>query len=288
MKDKKSLRFFLSIVSFVIFVIGLHFLADIELFIAIGLGGLLLIHELGHVFALQKLGKATDGVYFLPFVGAFTATNEVLGTENEHAYFKYLGPLAGTLGVLAAFLLFFFLNDPRFLSLVLVGAILNLISMIPLTFLDGLGMLRGAIKHVEWAGLLILVTFGFFIFQAYTLTLFLLVIFTLFVDSSTKKASGFQLHEVVLASVFILSMVFLTIAQEELLVWNIFLTAFSIYSFGMYIKVTCFGNRQGQIAEDLPRLLPLTKKEKLSWIVRWSLLTIILLATAFYSEYLLR
>src|SRR3989344_5889474 len=128
--------FLISIASFAIFVMGLYFLADFGLFFAVGFGVLLLIHELGHVFALNKLEGTIKGVYFFPFVGAIVASNKKLNTENAYAYFKYLGPLAGTLGVLATLLIFFFLKDPRFLNLVFAGAILNLINMIPLTLLD--------------------------------------------------------------------------------------------------------------------------------------------------------
>ncbi len=281
MKYKKYLKFFLSVVSFVIFIVGLYFLADIEFFLAVGFGVLLLIHELGHVFALRQLGRATNGVYFLPFIGAFATTKEELSIENEYAYFKYLGPLMGTLGVLIVFLLFFFLNDQRFLSLVFVGAILNLINMIPITFLDGHGMLRGVVKHVKWAGFLIAVIAGFFIFHEYMITLFLLVIFILFVDASTEKATGYQLHEVILAGIFISAMIFMTIAQKESFVWNIPLTALSAFLFGVYIKETRFNKKQEQVASEI---LPLTKKEKISWGIKWLFLTIILLAAAFYAS----
>lgn len=273
-----------SVTSFAIFVIGLYFLADIELFLAVGFGVLLLIHELGHVCALKKLGRATNGVYFLPFIGAFVTTKEELSIENEYAYLKYLGPLMGTLGVLIAFLLFFFLNDQRFISLVFVGAILNLINMIPITFLDGHGMLRGVVKHVKWAGFLIAIIAGFFIFHEYMITLFLLVIFLLFVDESTEKATGYQLHEVILAGIFISAMIFLTITQGELLVWNIPLTALSVFLFGAYIKQTRFDKKEERAESEI---LPLTKKEKVSWGTRWLLLTTILLAIAFYANYLM-
>lgn len=275
----------ISNVSFAIFVIGLYFLADFELFYAIGFGVLLLIHELGHVFALNKLEGTTKDVYFFPFVGAIVASNKKLNTENEYAYFKYLGPLAGTVGVLITLLIFFFLKDPRFLNLVFAGVILNLINMVPLTLLDGYGILRGSIKHIEWVGFLILIVLGFFVFQEYILTLFFLLIFTLFSDSPTKEATGFKIHEVILSSIFILVMITLTIVNKESLVWNVPLVIFSIYSFGVYIKSTCFDNKKKQNdQQNTLQLLPLTKKEKILWITKWLLLVLVLLVVAFYSK----
>jgi len=275
----------ISIASFAIFVMGLYFLADFGLFFAVGFGVLLLVHELGHVFALNKLEGTIKGVYFFPFVGAIVASDKKLNTENEYAYFKYLGPLAGTLGVLATLFIFFFLKDPRFLNLVFAGAILNLINMIPLTLLDGYGILRGSIKYVEWVGFLILIIVGVFIFHEYILTLFFLIIFTLFTDSPTEKATGFKPHEVILASVFLLTMIVLTTIDRESLVWNIPLVVLSIYMFGAYIKSTCFDNKKEQNDQQKTlQLLPLTKKEKLLWITRWSLLTLVLFVVAFYSK----
>ena len=271
----------ISIASFAIF-IGLYFLAGLELFYAVGFGILLLVHELGHVFALNKVEGTIRGVYFFPFVGAIVASDKKLKTENEHAYFKYLGPLAGTFGVLITLGLFLFLKDEKFLNLVFAGSILNLINMIPVTLLDGYGILRGSIKYVEWIGFLILIIFGFFVFQEYILTLFFLIIFTLFSDSPTKEATGFKIYEVVLASIFMLAMVILTIADRESLVWNVPLVVLSVYLLGIYIKSTCFDKKNTQ-QNDL-KLTPLTKKGKIVWITKYTLLAFVLFALVFYSS----
>lgn len=275
----------ISISSFVIFIIGLYFLANIELFYAVGFGVLLLIHEFGHVFALNKMEGTIKGVYFFPFVGAIVTSDKKLRTENEHAYFKYLGPFAGTLAVLITLGLFLFLQDQRFLNLVFVGSILNLINMIPVTLLDGYGILRGSIKYIEWVGFLVLVVFGFFVFQEYILTLFFLIIFTLFSDSPTKEATGFKIYEVILAGIFILAMIILTIVDKESLVWNVPLVILSFYLFGAYIKSTCFDNKKVQKDKQSESgLIPLTKREKTSWITRYTLLVIILIVLVYYSN----
>ncbi len=275
----------ISISSFVVFVAGLYFLANIQLFYAVGFGILLLVHELGHVFALNKIKVEIKGVYFLPFVGAVTAGNKEIKTENEYAYLKYFGPFVGTLGVLLTLALFLFLKDERFLNLVFFGSILNLVNMVPITLLDGHGILRGSIKYIEWIGFLILVILGFFVFHKYVFTLFFLIIFTLFSDSPTKKATGFKVHEVILVSVFILAMIILTINIEGDWVWNIPLIALSMYLFGVYIKSTCFDDKKKQIdKKGITSITPLTKKEKVLWITKYTLLVLVLFATAFYSS----
>lgn len=276
---------FISTSSFAIFIAGLYYLANFQLIYAVGFGVLLLIHELGHVFALNKMEGTIKGVYFFPFVGAIVANDKKLKTENEYAYVKYLGPLVGTLGVLATLFIFFLLDDPRFLHLVFAGAILNLINMIPITFLDGYGVLRGSIKNVEWLGFLIVVILGIFIFHQYILTLFLLVIFTLFSDSPTKEATGYKLHEVILVSVFILAMIILAVTSSEFLIWNVPLIVLSVYMFGAYIKETCFDDQKKQGDQlSTTQLLPLTKKEKILWVTKWTLLTLVLFAIALFSQ----
>lgn len=278
-------NFFISVSSFAIFILGLYFLANIELFYAVGFGVLLLIHELGHVYALNKIEGEIKGVYFFPFVGAIVASNKKINTENEYAYFKYLGPLAGTLGVLITLGLFLFLKDQRFLNLVFAGSILNLINMIPVTLLDGHGILRGSIKYIEWVGFLILVILGFFVFHEYVLTLFFLIIFTLFTDSPTKEASGFKLYEAILATTFLLAMIIFTMIDKESLVWNIPIIILSIYAIGAYIKATRFDNKKTQVDKQKEvKLIPLVKKEKILWITKYTLLIFVLFAIAFYSN----
>lgn len=285
---KKFFTSSLSVSSFAIFVMGLYFFVQVELFLAIGFGILLLIHELGHVLALKKLGRVTNGIYFLPFIGAFVTTKEEFQTENEYAYVKYLGPFVGTLGVLATLFAFFLTSDPRLLQLVFSGAILNLINMTPLTFFDGHGVLMGVIKHAEWTGFSILIILGFFIFHEYALTLFFLLILTLFVDSSEKEETGYQLHEVILSSIFILIMIFTTMTQKEFFVWNLAYTALSVFLFCYYVYFTCFKRKQNGITQATHKLLlPLNNKDKFSWGVRWILLTAFLWAVSLYAYCLL-
>jgi hypothetical protein len=107
--------------SFLSFIAGLYYLTDFGLFFSIGFVLILLVHELGHVFAFIKLGSPIKGIYFFPFLGAIVTSDKKLKKENDYAYLKYLGPLTGTLGALITLIFFFFLKDPRFLNLVFAG-----------------------------------------------------------------------------------------------------------------------------------------------------------------------
>lgn len=278
--NRVFIKYILSILSFILFIAGIYFLADFELFIAVGFGILLLIHELGHVFALKKLNMTTGGIYFIPFLGAITTNKDKMLTENNYAYFKYLGPLMGTLGAFFVFLLFLIFKDQRFLFLSCLGAIFNLINLIPLVILDGYGILRGSVKHLRWIGLLIIIVFGIFIFKEYVITLFFLLIFTLFAEG--EKEYGYKLYEVILAILYIFIMIYLTISEKEFLVSDISIIIFSIYAFGMYIKATRYDVKK-KIVHQEEILLKLTKKQKIGWILKWTLLTTFLVCMSLYT-----
>ena len=279
---KNILNFFISLASFLVFIVGLYFLADIDLFYAIGLGLLLLAHELGHVIGLKKLGSKLMGVYFFPFLGAITVGKNNITTENDYAYFKYAGPFLGTTGVLITLAFFFFSNDSRFLVLAFIGAIFNLINMIPITLFDGYGIMRGIVKNLEWYGFFIVVVLGMFVFHEYILTLLVLLIFTLISESPTKEATGFKIHEVILSIIFISVMAILSVRDPENLVWNMSYTTFALFVFGFYIKVTCFDDKTKQQNYIKNQMTPLTRKEKFIWGTAWALTTVVLTVATNY------
>jgi hypothetical protein len=277
-------RILLSVISFFIFWAGLIFLGDIDIFVATGFIVILLVHELGHVFALHKLGIRINGLYFLPFLGAITVGEQYLHTENNYAYFKYLGPLVGTFFVLLILLAYFLVKDSRLLYLVYAGGLLNLINMIPISVLDGCGILRGVFKHVEWIGFFILIIAGFFLLHYYVFTLFLLVIFTLFSVMPTQDGYGFRIHEIIIASLLLVAMIILTVRETEFLIWNVPLVLFVVYLFIVYLKDTIFDKKIfDKKSEEMMYLDPLNKNQKISWLIKWVSLSTVLIFLVVYS-----
>lgn len=282
---KAFLKYILSTLSFVIFIAGIYFLADFDLFSAIGFGILLFIHELGHVFALKKLKMSTGGIYFVPFLGAFTNAKDDLITENNFAYLKYAGPFVGTLGVLVFFVAFLIFKDDRLIALSLFGAVFNLINLTPLIILDGYGVLRGSLKHLRWLGLLIIVVVGVFIFKLYILSAFFLLIFTLIAEG--EKGYGYRLHELILAILFILAIILVMILENDFSAWNIAIVMFSLFILWLYLKDTLFDNKNQPTQEQstqgqIKKLIPLTKKQKQSWIIKWLFLVVFLSFLSYY------
>lgn len=277
-------RILLSILSFLIFWLGLIFLGDIDIFIATGFVIIISAHEIGHILALNNLGIKVDGIYFLPFLGAITVGEKDLHTENDYAYFKFFGPLFGTFFVLLILLIYFLVKDSRLLFLVYVGGLLNLINMIPISVLDGSGILRGVFKHIEWLGFFILIIVGFFLLHYYVFTLLILILFTLFSDSPNKEGYGFRVHEIIIASLLLVAMIILTIIETEFLIWNLSLVLFAVYLFIVYLKDTIFNKKKfNKKVEEMIYLDPLNKNQKMSWVVKWVSLSTVLIFIVLYS-----
>lgn len=175
---------------------------------AVGLVGMLFVHEMGHVLAMHREGLKTRAPVFIPLLGAFVFAPEPRGRAQE-ARIGYAGPLVGTLGVLAVFLLALATSGglrTNLLIVGLVGAAINLVNLIiPIRPLDGgrvtqiiggwfkylgLGVLTALILLMQSRGLLLILIFVLFDFKLppklkaaaavmSTLTMFTMVLFQL-------------------------------------------------------------------------------------------------------------
>lgn len=67
----------------------------------VGFVALIVVHELGHVVALRRLGIRAGLPVFLPYVGAFVQMRERPRSVEAEAWSALAGPAAGGLGALA-------------------------------------------------------------------------------------------------------------------------------------------------------------------------------------------
>jgi Zn-dependent protease len=104
----------------------------------LGLILLLLVHELGHVFALRARGIKANGLVFVPLLGALTSWHQHEAREPyEDAETAIAGPLAGTIGALVV--LYFAHRDHSGMlhSLAFTGMFLTIFNLVPVQPLDG-------------------------------------------------------------------------------------------------------------------------------------------------------
>ncbi len=143
-----KLKFLLSFAAF----IGIYWAAWGMKF-GIGFAMLILLHEMGHFIDIKRRGLPAEMPVFLPGLGAYVRW-QALGVPLEtRAAISLAGPLAGFFVALACAALWWQTGNPLWAALARVGAVLNLLNLVPLWILDG-GQAVLALSKLERAVLL--------------------------------------------------------------------------------------------------------------------------------------
>lgn len=116
---------------------------------AVGLVAMIFIHEMGHVLVLRHYGVKATAPIFIPFLGAFIGMKQLPKNAVMEAWVGLGGPIIGSLGALAALLVYVATDHRLFLALAFIGALLNLFNLLPVLPLDG-GRAVGAISRWVW------------------------------------------------------------------------------------------------------------------------------------------
>ncbi len=97
---------------------------------------LILVHELGHAYAIKDAGLSAGWPVFIPGFGAMIALKK-RPTPLVDAYTAYAGPVAGTAAALLCAAVYLITHQPLFLALANAGFFLNLFNLLPIRPLDG-------------------------------------------------------------------------------------------------------------------------------------------------------
>lgn len=121
---------------------------------------LLLIHEMGHLWAARRKGIATSPAIFIPFMGAVIGMKELPENAKDEAYIAYMGPLFGLLSFLPAIPLYMITKEPFWALVIVLGSMINFFNLIPVSPLDG-GRIVSVVSTKIWAlGLVILLGYA--------------------------------------------------------------------------------------------------------------------------------
>jgi Zn-dependent protease len=95
------------------------------------------VHEMGHVWALHRLGLRASAPMFIPGFGAFVSLYDSPASVDDDAYIGLAGPLwgAGAAGVFA--ILGMVTGQQIYVALAHSTAFINLFNLIPVWQLDG-------------------------------------------------------------------------------------------------------------------------------------------------------
>jgi Zn-dependent protease len=117
---------------------------------------MILVHELGHGFAMKQRRVTAGWPIFIPFVGAMISMKGGPQDRDTEAHIAYGGPLAGTAVSLVAAALGLAVDSRLFLALAYTGFFLNLFNLTPLSPLDGGRVAQAFSRRAWWIGLVLL------------------------------------------------------------------------------------------------------------------------------------
>ena len=167
---------------------------------------LVLVHEMGHVFACRIKKMESSPPVFVPFLGAFITSPDLESDREKEAFVGFGGPFLGTLGALALFGLWIVLpsHPPVMLAASCLATFMNLFNFIPVRPLDGGRVAQIISDWSKYLGLVILV--GFIMI---TVSPILWFVWVLFLSSIRMKIKlriwfGFILEALMILHFFIL------------------------------------------------------------------------------------
>lgn len=115
----------------------------------VGFVVLILIHEMGHVVALRRMGIKASAPTFIPFVGAFVQMRQQPKSAWQEAVSGIAGPVFGAVAAAGFWWYSEQTGSGLLLALAFTGFFLNLFNMIPMLPLDG-GRAAAALHPVMW------------------------------------------------------------------------------------------------------------------------------------------
>jgi Zn-dependent protease len=127
---------------------------------AVGLIGLIFVHEMGHWLEAKRQGLPVTAPLFIPFLGASIFLKEMPQNAWREFQLAYAGPLVGSLGALAVWGVAVAEDSNKLRAIAFLGFFINLFNLLPVVPLDG-GRIVAAIHPALWVlglvGLLALV-----------------------------------------------------------------------------------------------------------------------------------
>lgn len=113
------------------------------------LGGVLVVHELGHLAAMRMFGFRDLRMFFIPLVGAGAVGRKVDATGTQRAIVALAGPVPGILLALGLALALRPIESEALYMFLQLTVLLNVLNLVPLLPLDG-GRLIHIVLFSHW------------------------------------------------------------------------------------------------------------------------------------------
>lgn len=173
LKAAKFFKLALSMLSMVIFAACYSW--QMGVFLACMVTVLLLVHEIGHIWAVYRFGHGLKLPAFIPFLGAVIFAPP-MKNRSEEASIGIGGPIVGSLAALLCVFPYFFGGGKVWLAGSLIGVAINLFNLIPLSPMDGGRITQAVSPWCRWLGWAGLVVFTVIVGEPGMLIIWMLVI----------------------------------------------------------------------------------------------------------------
>lgn len=153
---------------------------------AVGIVVSIYVHEMGHVYVLNRYGVKASAPMFIPGFGALIRLKQNLHDAHQDARVGLAGPIWGLAAALAFFGAALAFRSPALAAIAQLGAVINLFNLIPIWQLDGGRAWRALGRSQRWLATAAIAT-------AWSLTeepfLILLILAALFRNLSERPAA---------------------------------------------------------------------------------------------------
>src|SRR5256714_7783370 len=122
---------------------------------------MIFIHEMGHVVEIRRQGMQATAPIFIPFLGAAIFQRSHPTDALKQAQIGIAGPIAGTIGATAAFLLYQSTHIPVLLLMAWIGFYINLFNLVPIWMLDGAWIMGPATRGVRLVASLVVLAVAY-------------------------------------------------------------------------------------------------------------------------------
>ncbi|HZW14635.1 MAG TPA: site-2 protease family protein [Brevundimonas sp.] len=109
----------------------------------------LLVHEYGHVLAMNRLGMGPAKIYIIPFLGGVAKSQRLPQSEWHGVLVSLAGPAFGLLAAIPFFALFIATGQAMWLNGVFIIAFINLVNLAPAPPLDGAKALGPVLARIH-------------------------------------------------------------------------------------------------------------------------------------------
>lgn len=121
---------------------------------AIGMVGLIFVHECGHAIVMRHYGVPFSPMVFIPFMGAVISMKERPKNSYEEAIIAFGGPVLGSAAALGLAGMGAVTENQLLLALADWGLMINLFNLLPIGSLDGGRICSAVTPYIGVAGLL--------------------------------------------------------------------------------------------------------------------------------------